>query len=158
MNIQPEEIKKEESLEISKQDASKTCSAGILPAIHCETKSKQTGEDKRDHNQNLDKQDACQTSYLLKSHLLTGYHSRGHLPHIKIEGATYWVTFCLHDSLPQKVLRKLEEEKRKWEKEQRSKKIFPKALETQWKALFWKRVQPSALPGRRHGCLLAKTR
>ena len=36
--------------------------------------------------------------------LRTGIHSRGYLPHVKREGASYFVTFRLSDSLPQNVL------------------------------------------------------
>ncbi len=36
--------------------------------------------------------------------LRSGIHSRGYLPHVKREGASYFVTFRLADSLPQKVL------------------------------------------------------
>ena len=43
--------------------------------------------------------------------LRSGVHSRGYLPHVKREGASYFVTFRLADSLPQEVLRDL---KRRW--------------------------------------------
>ena len=43
--------------------------------------------------------------------LRSGVHSRGYLPHIKREGASYFVTFRLSDSLPQVVLLNL---KRRW--------------------------------------------
>jgi hypothetical protein len=33
---------------------------------------------------------------------LSGIHSRGYLPHVKREGSSYFVTFRLADSLPQK--------------------------------------------------------
>ncbi len=36
--------------------------------------------------------------------LRTGVHSRGYLPHVKREGASYFVTFRLGDSLPESVL------------------------------------------------------
>ena len=36
--------------------------------------------------------------------LLNGWHSRGYLPHLKREGATYFVTFRLADSLPRELL------------------------------------------------------
>ncbi len=36
--------------------------------------------------------------------LRSGIHSRGYLPHVKREGASYFVTFRLADSLPQEVL------------------------------------------------------
>jgi REP element-mobilizing transposase RayT len=82
------------------------------------------------------------TSRLLQPHLLTGYHSRGYLPHLKAEGATYWVTFRLADSLPQHVLRKLEEERKEFAtRQQESSKIDPKELARQWKRLYSKRIQ-----------------
>jgi REP element-mobilizing transposase RayT len=36
--------------------------------------------------------------------LRSGIHDRGYLPHVKREGASYFVTFRLADSLPQEVL------------------------------------------------------
>ena len=36
--------------------------------------------------------------------LRSGIHTRGYLPHVKREGASYFVTFRLADSLPQSVL------------------------------------------------------
>lgn len=38
--------------------------------------------------------------------LRSGIHSRGYLPHVKREGASYFVTFRLADSLPKEVLLK----------------------------------------------------
>src|SRR5260370_2118378 len=38
-----------------------------------------------------------------------------HLPHWRQEGATYFVTFRLHDSLPQEKLQQLEVLRREWE-------------------------------------------
>src|SRR5258705_12663814 len=38
--------------------------------------------------------------------LRSGTHSRGYLPHVKREGARYFVTFRLADSLPKEVLLK----------------------------------------------------
>src|SRR5438552_11023874 len=43
--------------------------------------------------------------------LRTGIHTRGYLPHVKREGASYFVTFRLADSLPKKVLLNFEREK-----------------------------------------------
>src|SRR5947207_9928680 len=40
----------------------------------------------------------------------SGIHSRGYLPHVKREGASYFVTFRLADSLPQEVLMKFQAE------------------------------------------------
>jgi REP element-mobilizing transposase RayT len=37
-----------------------------------------------------------------------GFHERGYLPHLKREGADYFVTFRLADSLPQEALARLE--------------------------------------------------
>lgn len=42
--------------------------------------------------------------------LRTGIHSRGYLPHVKREGASYFVTFRLADSLPKEVLLRFERE------------------------------------------------
>jgi len=42
--------------------------------------------------------------------LRSGIHGRGYLPHVKHEGAEYFLTFRLGDSLPQEVLRRFESE------------------------------------------------
>jgi REP element-mobilizing transposase RayT len=42
--------------------------------------------------------------------LRSGVHSRGYLPHVKREGASYFVTFRLADSLPREVLLRFERE------------------------------------------------
>jgi REP element-mobilizing transposase RayT len=42
--------------------------------------------------------------------LRSGIHSRGYLPHVKREGAAYFVTFRLVDSLPKEVLLRFEHE------------------------------------------------
>ena len=42
--------------------------------------------------------------------LRSGVHSRGYLPHVKREGAEYFVTFRLADSLPREVLLRYEGE------------------------------------------------
>src|SRR4051812_29192369 len=41
----------------------------------------------------------------------TGIHTRGYLPHVKREGASYFVTFRLADSLPKEVLMKIQTER-----------------------------------------------
>ena len=43
--------------------------------------------------------------------LRSGTHTRGYLPHVKREGARYFVTFRLADSLPKEVLLKLQAER-----------------------------------------------
>ncbi len=43
--------------------------------------------------------------------LRSGIHSRGYLPHVKREGAEYFVTFRLADSLPNEVLLRYEGER-----------------------------------------------
>ena len=43
--------------------------------------------------------------------LRSGIHSRGYLPHVKREGARYFVTFRLADSLPKVVLLRLQAER-----------------------------------------------
>jgi REP element-mobilizing transposase RayT len=40
-----------------------------------------------------------------------GMHSRGYLPHVKISGAAYFVTFRLTDSLPREVALRLREQR-----------------------------------------------
>lgn len=40
-----------------------------------------------------------------------GYHHRGYLPHLKVTGAAYFVTFRLADSLPRAVLLGLREQR-----------------------------------------------
>jgi REP-associated tyrosine transposase len=42
--------------------------------------------------------------------LRSGVHSRGYLPHVKREGASYFATFRLVDSLPKEVLLRFEQE------------------------------------------------
>ena len=42
--------------------------------------------------------------------LRSGIHSRGYFPHVKREGASYFVTFRLVDSLPREVLLRFERE------------------------------------------------
>ncbi len=42
--------------------------------------------------------------------LRSGVHTRGYLPHVKREGASYFVTFRLADSLPQAVLVEIQAE------------------------------------------------
>jgi type I restriction enzyme R subunit/putative DNA methylase len=42
--------------------------------------------------------------------LFSGIHSRGYLPHVKREGASYFITFRLADSLPKEVLLRFERE------------------------------------------------
>jgi REP element-mobilizing transposase RayT len=43
--------------------------------------------------------------------LRSGIHNRGYLPHVKREGAVYFVTYRLADSLPKEVLLKFESER-----------------------------------------------
>ncbi len=43
--------------------------------------------------------------------MLSGFHSRGYLPHIKVEGAAYFVTFRLADSLPRETVLRLKEQR-----------------------------------------------
>ncbi len=43
--------------------------------------------------------------------LRSGIHTRGYLPHVKREGAAYFLTFRLADSLPKEVLLKYEAER-----------------------------------------------
>ena len=43
--------------------------------------------------------------------LRSGIHTRGYLPHVKRENASYFVTFRLADSLPREVLLRFEHER-----------------------------------------------
>jgi hypothetical protein len=43
--------------------------------------------------------------------LLTGFHHRDHLPHLKRKGASYFVTFRLSGTLPREVLLRLKRER-----------------------------------------------
>jgi hypothetical protein len=43
--------------------------------------------------------------------LRSGIHTRGYLPHVKREGARYFVTFRLADSLPKEVLLRIQAER-----------------------------------------------
>ena len=43
--------------------------------------------------------------------LVSGVHSRGALPHLKREGASYFVTFRLEGTLPREVLARLKQER-----------------------------------------------
>ena len=45
------------------------------------------------------------------SRLVAGFHSRGQLPHLKREGAAYFVTFRLADSLPREAILRLKRER-----------------------------------------------
>ncbi len=103
--------------------------------------NQQTNDSKKERDEQQSPVPRGATSQLLQPHLLTGYHTRGYLPHLKVEGGTYWVTLRLHDSLPQEVLNKLEEERKEWEKQQASKKVAPKELAEQWKRQYSKRMQ-----------------
>lgn len=55
------------------------------------------------------RQDACPTTQ--PPHLLAGFHSRDHLPHLKKEGASYFVTFRLAGTLPATVLQRCKQER-----------------------------------------------
>ena len=41
----------------------------------------------------------------------SGFHTRGYLPHLKVAGAAYFVTFRLADSLPREVVIRLKEQR-----------------------------------------------
>ena len=103
--------------------------------------NQQTNDKKKESGEQQNKPDASATSQLLQPHLLTGYHTRGYLPHLKVEGGTYWVTLRLHDSLPQEVLNKLEDERKAWEKQQAAKKPAPQERAQEWQRLYSKRMQ-----------------
>jgi REP element-mobilizing transposase RayT len=54
---------------------------------------------------------ASGAKYETEDGLRSGIHTRGYLPHVKREGASYFVTFRLADSLPKEVLLEFEREK-----------------------------------------------
>ncbi len=54
---------------------------------------------------------ACGAKDETDNPLRFGIHTRGYLPHVKREGASYFVTFRLADSLPKEVLLAFEREK-----------------------------------------------
>lgn len=43
--------------------------------------------------------------------LVSGFHSRGHLPNLKRAGSVYFVTFRLADSLPSEIIKQLKHER-----------------------------------------------
>lgn len=55
------------------------------------------------------RQDACPTPDA--PHLTAGFHSRDHLPHLKKEGGSYFVTFRLAATLSGEVLRRFKQER-----------------------------------------------
>jgi putative transposase len=59
----------------------------------------------------------------------TGLHSRGYLPHVKREGAFYFVTFRLGDSLPQSILKQFEHEVAKVEQDDARRQEMRKRIE-----------------------------
>jgi REP element-mobilizing transposase RayT len=54
------------------------------------------------------RRDACPTT---KTHLIAGFHSRDHLPHLKKEGACYFMTFRLAGTLPKEVVLRFKQER-----------------------------------------------
>jgi REP element-mobilizing transposase RayT len=68
-----------------------------------------------EHNPHLDRVEHELRSSGIKPEasnpLRSGIHTRGYLPHVKREGASYFVTFRLADSLPREALLKLEAER-----------------------------------------------
>jgi len=56
------------------------------------------------------RQDACPTTNASR-HLTAGFHSRDHLPHLKKEGGSYFVTIRLAGTLPANVLQQLKRER-----------------------------------------------
>lgn len=53
---------------------------------------------------------AAQPAYP-RSRLVAGLHTRGYLPHLKREGAAYFVSFRLADTLPREVLLRFKQER-----------------------------------------------
>src|SRR5688572_27001819 len=46
-----------------------------------------------------------------QSHLVAGFHHRDHLPHLKREGGSYFVTFRLAGTLPREVILRFKQER-----------------------------------------------
>jgi putative DNA methylase len=65
------------------------------------------GENSRLEAAATGRQDACPTT----RHLTAGFHSRDHLPHLKKEGGTYFVTFRLAGTLPAAVVQEFKVER-----------------------------------------------
>ncbi|PYK59234.1 MAG: transposase [Verrucomicrobia bacterium] len=74
--------------------------------------------------------------------LVSGRHSRGYLPHIKVEGRPYFVTFRLDGTLPQEILRQYQDEREyllqqadragrqlTWEEQQRLFQLYSEKIE-----------------------------
>ena len=59
--------------------------------------------------------------------LRSGIHTRGFLPHVKREGASYFVTFRLSDSLPKEVLLQLQRKKAEQAAAAKRKKLVNRA-------------------------------
>ncbi len=79
---------------------------GRFPAPRSDGKQsdRETGKSPKPADKNV-----CPTNK--PSPLLSGSHSRDHLPHIKREGGSYFVTFRLTGTLPAEVLLKFKQER-----------------------------------------------
>src|SRR6267378_1141808 len=83
-----------------------TAGLGPFPAPHSNDKpsNRETGKSPKPADKNV-----CPTDK--PSPLLSGFHSRDHLPNIKREGGSYFVTFRLTGTLPAEVLLKFKQER-----------------------------------------------
>jgi adenine-specific DNA methylase/REP element-mobilizing transposase RayT len=84
----------------------------------------------------------AQASSLQADTLSSGVHTRGYLPHLKREGATYFVTFRLADSLPAEVLEQIEKEQRTLENQAASgNSSFTKGEKKRLEEMFSTRIE-----------------
>lgn len=89
-----------------------------------------------------------------RSRLVAGLHTRGYLPHLKREGAAYFVGFRLADTLPREVLLRLKQE-RDAILEQAKANRAPLTLAQQEELFFWYCEKVDAYLDAGHGeCLL----
>jgi len=92
----------------------------------------------------------------LPSSLLSGLHFRGKLPHLKKEGALYFVTFRLNDSLPAHEVARLKHERRVILEQARAAKN-PLTWHEEQQLLAWYCDKVEALLDAGHGaCWLSK--
>jgi REP element-mobilizing transposase RayT len=73
--------------------------------------------------------EGAKEEHLENNPLRSGVHSRGYLPHVKREGASYFVTFRLVDSLPREVLMRFERERAESIRKHLATKAGPEARE-----------------------------
>jgi len=92
----------------------------------------------------------------LPNHLMAGLHFRGKLPHLKREGAIYFITFRLADSLPAHEIARLKHERKAILEQARAAKS-PLTWHEEGQLLAWYCDKVEALLDAGHGaCCLSK--